>query len=221
MMARFIFIRTADNLWVQEGGPLVSRASSPLCRAPTPTPSGFWLLLHRTCTVRMSCSGNCFPFSYTCTTALDAFETWNYLESVYERERIPDWNFCNVALKHLLLITWFSSSSSSPSTKNNVSNKSRRTSHKLLLRIMLLNRSQSFPLSEGSSTSGKQQSPVQRGLHLDAALFRAVSSSASNLHFPCGSNRNISIISRSFITRSPHRHSKYSNIMCISKRMCA
>lgn len=81
----------------------------------------------------------------------------------------------------------------------------------LLLRISWLKCSRSFYLG------GKQPSPLHKGarslaasqppsLHLDAALFCAVSTSACNLHFPRGSNRNISIISRSFIARSPHWH---------------
>lgn len=81
----------------------------------------------------------------------------------------------------------------------------------LLLRISWLKCSRSFYLG------GKQPSPLHKGarslaasqlpsLHLDAALFCAVSTSACNLHFPSGSNRNISIISRSFIARSPHWH---------------
>lgn len=43
-------------------------------------------------------------------------------------------------------------------------------------------------------------------MHQGGALLPAVSSSAWHLHFPRGSNRNISIISRSLITRSPYLH---------------
>lgn len=46
MMIRFIFMRTADNLWVQEGGWLVPRVSSSLRLTPTPTPSNFCLSNH-------------------------------------------------------------------------------------------------------------------------------------------------------------------------------
>lgn len=56
---------------------------------------------------------------------------------------------------------------------------------------------------------------LRPSMHLDAALFRAVSSSVC---FPCGSNKNISIISRSFITRSPYWHLLTTVASCVQHK---
>lgn len=71
-----------------------------------------------------------------------------------------------------------------------------------------------FNLVEVAESSLKVLSLLP-SMHLDAALFRAVSSSVCNLHFPCGSNKNISIISRSFITRSPLWHLLTTVASCV------
>lgn len=188
----FIFIRPADNLWEREGGVLLPRGASDTNSNPSSE--------HWTCKIRTRCSGGIFsPCGLICSER-DGVETLKR-------------NICSVVL--------ILSRSHCPPLPLPHPHPHRRLKQcgqlkqeditQLLLRISWLKCSRSFYLG------GKQPSPLHKGarslaasqlpsLHLDAALFCAVSTSACNLHFPSGSNRNISIISRSFIARSPHWH---------------
>lgn len=207
MMTHFIFIRTADNLWVQEHGWLVSRAPSSVCRAPTSTPSSFWLLHYWTRKLRMSCSRY---------LAMRALLSWVHMLTkhacMWKRDplSIPSSSHC--------------SPPSFPHRHHHLKQCQQQKQVNNTHDSLEINVTKPVPVvpvklyfREAAESSSKV--PFQPpSLHLDAALHCTVSSYACNLHFPCGSNRNISIISRSFITRSPHRESLRTEASCVRQK---